>query len=160
MSFEGVLIGFIDGPLEHEDFFLGVGDFPGEPRLEHPLGAVQKVLLPGDRNHLDPPAELSELVPKVVVHPSPGLQFAGGSHAGVDAGENGPVLLDGPPHLDVEIADAAIGPPGLDSFRKQLGVDPELLEAGDFLLRRLQRSNCNPLPIIDLLRLSQLQTPY
>ena len=76
MRFEGIPIGLIDGPLEDEDFFLGVGDFSGEPRLEDALSAVQKVLLPGNGNDLDAPARLSELVPKVVVRPSPGLQFA------------------------------------------------------------------------------------
>ena len=65
---------------------------------------------------------------------APGVQLGMGSHAGVDVGENRPVLLDGHGHLDVEIADPAIGPPVVDSFRQQLGVDPELLEAGDLLL--------------------------
>ena len=108
-----------------------------------PLGAVQKVLLPGNGNDLDAPARLSELVPKVVVRPSPGLQFARGSHAGVDVGENGPVLLDSHGHLDVEIPDAAIGPASVDSFRKQLGVDPELLEAGDFLCEGNSHALCH-----------------
>ena len=143
MRFEGIPIGLIDGRLEDEEFFLGIGDFSGEPRLEDALSAVQKVLLPGNGNDLDAPARLSELVPKVVVRPSPGLQFARGSHAGVDVGENGPVLLDSHGHLDVEIPDAAIGPASVDSFRKQLGVDPELLEAGDFLCEGNSHALCH-----------------
>ena len=31
--------------------------------MEHPLGAVQEILLPGDRNHFDTPAGLAELFP-------------------------------------------------------------------------------------------------
>ena len=58
----------------------------------------------------------------------------GVSHAGVDVGEYRAVLLDRHRHLDVEIADAAMGAPVVDSFRQQLGVDPELGEAGDLLL--------------------------
>ena len=85
--------------------------------MQHPCGAVQELLLPGDRNHLDPPAGLAEHLPTRSVGRSPGAQFARGSHAGsVDAGENGPVLLDGHEHLDVEIADAAIGAAGVDGF--------------------------------------------
>ena len=143
MRFEGIPIGLIDGRLEDEEFFLGIGDFSGEPRLEDALSAVQKVLLPGNGNDLDAPARLSELVPKVVVRPSPGLQFATGSHAGVDVGENAPVLLDGHGHLDVEIPDAAVGAASVDSFRKQLGVDPELLEAGDFLCEGNSHALCH-----------------
>ena len=52
----------------------------------------------------------------------------------VDVGENRPVLLDGNRHLDVEIPDAAIGAAGVDSFRQQIGVDPELGEACDLFL--------------------------
>ena len=69
-----------------------------------------------------------------MVRPSPGVQLAGGSHAWVDVGENRAVLLDGQGHLDVEIPDAAIGAAGVDSFRQQIGVDPELGEACDLFL--------------------------
>ena len=54
-----------------------------------------------------------------------------------------PVLLDGHGHLDVEIPDAAIGPASVDSFRQQLGVDPELLEAGDFLCEGNSHALCH-----------------
>ena len=70
----------------------------------------------------------------LMVRPSPGVQVAGDSHAWVDVGENRPVLLDGQGHLDVEIPDAAIGAAGVDSFRQQLRVDPELGEACDLFL--------------------------
>ena len=134
MAFKGVPIGISDGLAEHDGFLLGVADALPAPGCEYPAGAVQKVLLPGDCGHFDAPARLAELVPKFLVSGSPGVQLAGGSHAGVDVDENGAVLLDGDGHLDVEIPDAAIGAAGVDSFRKQVGVYSELLEASDFFL--------------------------
>ena len=118
MRFEGLPIGVIDSQLEGEDFFLGGADGLPAPGCEYPLGAVQNVLFPGNGNELDAAAGLAELLPKIAVRPSPGVELAGGSHARVDVGKNCPVLLDGHGHLDVEIPDAAIGPPVVDSFRE------------------------------------------
>ena len=49
MALDGVKIGVSDGLAEHGGFLLGLGDGPPAPGCEHPLGTVQKVLLPGDR---------------------------------------------------------------------------------------------------------------
>ena len=159
MAFDGVPIGIGDGLPEGRRWCLDRSWVSGCPGLEKALGAVEMVLVPSDRKYFDPPACLPQLVPQLPVGLAPGMEQASGGHARIYVGEDGPVNGDGHEHLDVEIADAAIGAAGLDSFWKQLGVNPELLEAGDFL-RRLQPSNCNSLIIIDLLRLNLLHSHH
>ena len=97
---------------------LGLAHVAGYPGLEHPAGAVQELLLPGNRNHLDPPAALAEHLPKRSVGLSPAVQLTTGSHARIYVGEDGPVTLDGDWHLDVDIPDASVGAAGVDAFRE------------------------------------------
>ena len=134
ISFYSVPIGLCDCLAKGEKFYLGLAHISDRPGLQHSLGAVEEVLLPGDRDDLDAAAGVAELVPKPPMGGSPRVQLAGGSHAGVNVGENRPVLLDGHGHLDVEVPDSAIGPSVVDAFRKQLGVGPELLEASNLPL--------------------------
>ena len=75
------------------------------------FGAVEQVLLPGDRNQLDAPATLAESLPKFLMGGSPGMHFGRGCHARVDVGKNGAVLADSDGHLDVEITNAAVARP-------------------------------------------------
>ena len=134
MAFDSVPIGPGKGLPEGDEFLLALADASPAPRLKNTLGAVQQVLLPGDPNQLDLPAGLAELVPKFDVGGSPGVQLAMGSHAGVDVDESGALGLNGHGHLDVEIPDPPVCAAGIDAFWKQTRIDPELLEAGDFLL--------------------------
>ena len=118
MAFKGVPIGISDGLAEGEDFFLGLAHVAGYPGLEPAAGAVQELLLPGDRNYLNAPAGLAELLPKPAVGLPPGVQLTTGSHARIYVGEDGPVTLNGDGHLDVEISDASVGAAGVDAFRE------------------------------------------
>ena len=120
IAFNGVPVGLCYCLAKGEKFPPGLAHVSGRPGLQDPLGAVEEVLLPGDRNDFDAPSRVSEPGPKLPVSGSPGPQLGGGPHAGVDVGENGPVLLDGDRHLDVEIPDAAVGPSSIDAFRQQL----------------------------------------
>ena len=56
MVFDGVPIGISDGSPQNGDFPLGLAHASAGPGFEHPLGPVQKVLFPGNRNQLDAPA--------------------------------------------------------------------------------------------------------
>ena len=66
IALNDVPIGISDSLAEHDGFLLGLGDGPPAPGCEHPLGTVQKGLLPGDRNHLDTPAETRGVSAKAV----------------------------------------------------------------------------------------------
>ena len=117
MVIDGVAIGISDCLSECLCFFLGLRRVIGSPGLEHPLGAVQKVLLPGHCNDLDAPAGLAELVPKLPMGGPLGIKLSWGGHAWVDVDKDRPVLLDGQRHLDGGIPGAAVGAAGIDPFR-------------------------------------------
>ncbi len=89
---------------QHEDLFFVLAHVSDRPGLEPPAGAVQELLLPGDRNHLDTPAGPVELVPKVPVGSPAVIKLASGSQVELD--KDHPVRLDSHRHLDVEIANA------------------------------------------------------
>ncbi len=101
MAFNGVQIGVSDGVADHDCFLLGVADGPPLAGCKHPLRPVQKVQLPRNHNHLDAAAGLPEVVPRATVRGLPEVQFFGGSHAGIDLGENGPVLPGGHRQLEM-----------------------------------------------------------
>ena len=131
MAFKGVPIGISDGLAKHEGLFFALAHISGYPRLEPPAGAVQQGLVPGYRNHLDPPAGLAEHLPKRAVGGSPGVQLTTGSHAGVDVDKNGRLRSKGNRHLEGEIVDQPLGMAGVDPAGQQVSLDPELLKAGD-----------------------------
>ena len=107
MAFDGVPIGISDGLPEPRRFCLARSRVSGCPSVENALGVVEMLLVPSDRNYVDSPTGLAELVPKLPVDLAPGMEQASGGNARVDVGEDGPVTLDGDWHLDVEIPDAA-----------------------------------------------------
>ena len=102
--------------------------------LEPPPGAVQELLLPGNRNHFDTPAGLAELLPKAAVGLSPGVQLRAGSHAGVDVDKDGRLRANGNRRLEGEVMDQPLGMAGVDPAGQQVALEPELLKAGDLLL--------------------------
>ena len=132
MAFDGVPIGLSDGLAKHEGLFFVVAQLSGYPGLEPSAGAVQELLLPGDRYHLDTPARRAELLPKTAVGLSPGVQLRTGSHAGVDVDKYGRLRPHSNRHLEGEIMDQPLGMTGVDPARQQVSLDPELLKAGDF----------------------------
>ena len=118
MAFDGVPIGISDGFLEPRRFCPGRYRVSGCPGLENPLGAVEMLLVPSNRNHFDSPAGLAELVPKLPVGLAPAMERASGGHTRIDVGEDGPVTLDGDWHLDVEIPDASVRAASVEAFRE------------------------------------------
>ena len=52
-GFDGVPIGISDGLTENRRFRLARFRVSGCPVLENPLGAVEMLLVPSDRHHLD-----------------------------------------------------------------------------------------------------------
>ena len=81
MAFKGLPIGVGNGLAQHDGFLLSAGDAPAAPGCEHTAGAVEQVLLPGGRNHLDAAAGVAELVPKLAVGGLPGPSVGGGPGA-------------------------------------------------------------------------------
>ena len=67
MAFDGVPIGIGDGLPEGRRWCLDRSRVSGCPGLENALGAVEMLLVPGDRKYFDSPACLPELVPKLPV---------------------------------------------------------------------------------------------
>ena len=74
MAFDGVSIGISDGLAKHEGFFFVVAHLCGCPGLEPLAGAVQALLLPGNRNQLATPTGLTKLLPLAAVGLSPEVQ--------------------------------------------------------------------------------------
>ena len=92
MAFDGDPIGITDGLPKNRRFRLGRCRVSGCPGLENALGAVEMLLVPSDREYLDSPVCLPELVQKLPVGLAPGIQLASGGHARIYVGEDGPVF--------------------------------------------------------------------